>query len=115
MLEVGDALQTWVLSELPHDWRDIEGTAIAASNSVAAVQLADHRLAYLDYEGSVSGDRGTVTRLDAGTYESRRRAPDRLLVDAAGETIHGEIELQRTAGDASQWQLSFRPHSAPAA
>ena len=34
-----------------------------------ATQLADHRLAYLDYEGPVSGNRGYVERLDHGTYE----------------------------------------------
>ena len=33
-------------------------------------QLADHRLAYLDYEGSVSENRGFVRRLDAGTYQT---------------------------------------------
>jgi DNA polymerase Ligase (LigD) len=111
MLEAGDTLQTWALSELPRDWRIVEGVAIAATNSVAAEQLADHRLAYLEYEGPVSGNRGTVKRLDAGTYENRRLTPDRLVVDAAGNEIRGEIELRRTAGNATQWQLSFRPHS----
>ena len=31
--------------------------------------LPDHRLAYLDYEGPISGDRGSVTRWDRGTYD----------------------------------------------
>ncbi|MCC6511178.1 MAG: hypothetical protein IT423_18905 [Pirellulaceae bacterium] len=31
-------------------------------------RLADHRLAYLDYEGHVSGNRGQVYRLDRGRY-----------------------------------------------
>jgi hypothetical protein len=110
MLEAGDALETWALDELPHDWRDIEGSKIAASNSVAAEQLSDHRSAYLDYEGPVSGDRGTVKRLDAGSYEIRQRAPDRIVIDVAGQVIRGEIELRRQADDALQWQLSFRPH-----
>ena len=30
--------------------------------------LAPHRLHYLDYEGSVSGDRGFVERVISGTY-----------------------------------------------
>lgn len=111
MFEAGDTLQTWALHELPHDWQDIEGLTIAASNSVAVEQLADHRLAYLDYEGRVRGDRGTVTRIDEGTYESRMRAADRLVVDVVGKVIRGEIELQRNADQSSQWQLSFRPHS----
>ena len=36
---------------------------------IAAEPLPDHRLIYLDYEGVVSGDRGTVKRFLAGTYE----------------------------------------------
>ena len=32
--------------------------------------LADHRLAYLDHEGPVSGNRGFVKRLDFGTYRT---------------------------------------------
>jgi len=32
--------------------------------------LADHRLAYLDYEGPVSDNRGFVKRLDVGTYQT---------------------------------------------
>jgi hypothetical protein len=109
MLEAGGLLQTWVLSELPHDWQDLKGLDIADSNSVAAEQLADHRLAYLDYEGPVSGDRGAVKRLDFGSYVTREQTPGRWLIDLAGQAIRGEIELQRTAGSASQWQLSFRP------
>ncbi len=111
MLEADGTLETWALGELPHDWPGIKGVEVAGLNSVAAAQLADHRLAYLDYEGPVSGDRGTVRRIDAGTYECRQRAPDRFVVDVVGEVIRGEIELQRTAGDASQWQLTFRPPS----
>ena len=30
--------------------------------------LADHRRAYLDYEGAVGGGRGTVRRVEAGTH-----------------------------------------------
>ena len=36
---------------------------------IAAESLPDHRLMYLDHEGKVSGDRGTVQRIIAGTYE----------------------------------------------
>jgi hypothetical protein len=30
--------------------------------------LPDHRNLYLEYEGPISGDRGYVTRIEAGTY-----------------------------------------------
>ena len=34
----------------------------------ALVPLADHRRTYLDYEGEVSGGRGRVRRVEAGSY-----------------------------------------------
>ncbi|MFO0937916.1 MAG: hypothetical protein U0798_15550 [Gemmataceae bacterium] len=35
---------------------------------LAAERLPDHRRAYLDYEGPISGNRGTVVRRAAGTF-----------------------------------------------
>ena len=41
-----------------------------APGSEASVEpIGDHRLLYLDYEGPVSGNRGTVKCWDAGTFE----------------------------------------------
>jgi hypothetical protein len=57
MLEVEGVLRTWRLLAEP-----------AAGRAVPAEPLADHRLAYVDYEGSVSGGRGCVARWDYGTY-----------------------------------------------
>lgn len=37
--------------------------------TVAAERLADHRLAYLEYEGEISGNRGSVQRIAEGGYE----------------------------------------------
>jgi len=55
MLAGGEALATWALAERPD-----------AAGPVAARSLADHRVAYLDYEGPISGGRGSVTRWDQG-------------------------------------------------
>jgi len=60
MLETDSALTTW--SILP---QSLTRFPFACS----ATRLPDHRKHYLDYEGEVSGNRGTVSRLDAGTYE----------------------------------------------
>jgi hypothetical protein len=57
MLEAGETLQTWRL------------TAPPGGDAIEATQLGDHRHMYLDYEGPVSGNRGTVKRWDAGTFE----------------------------------------------
>lgn len=46
------------------------------------VRLADHRAAYLTYEGEVSGGRGRVTRVAWGTVEALRDLPADGLVSA---------------------------------
>ena len=63
MLEVGGVLRTWSLPEPP-----------VAGVELECRLLADHRLAYLDYKGPISGGRGTVTRWDRGTYEISSKA-----------------------------------------
>ena len=47
-----------------------------------AQPLADHRLAYLDYRGEVSGDRGHVQEVVGGTY---------LLTHQDEHEFHAEI------------------------
>ena len=47
MLEMGQGLATWALNREPD-----------AAGPIPAEALPEHRLAYLDYEGSLSGDRG---------------------------------------------------------
>jgi len=61
MLQAGDALATWAVERWP-----------GPGETVAAERLADHRRAYLTYEGPVSGDRGTVRRVASGAYTLRR-------------------------------------------
>lgn len=55
LLEAGEACRTWRLLSSP----DSEGPIIAEA-------IPNHRLMYLDYEGPVTGNRGTVTRWDGG-------------------------------------------------
>jgi len=57
MLEQEGKLATWQLEDLPD-----------FNKSVAAKKLPDHRALYLDYEGPISDDRGSVKRIMAGTY-----------------------------------------------
>ncbi|MBX9677130.1 MAG: hypothetical protein K2X38_00100 [Gemmataceae bacterium] len=57
MLEEADGLRTWRLPSPTFGAADME-----------AEPLATHRKAYLDYEGPVSGGRGKIKRVDAGTY-----------------------------------------------
>ena len=98
MLEEGAALLTWALAEPPAEGRPI-----------AAEALADHRTAYLDYEGPVSGDRGTVTRWDAGTYQWQRRRSCEIVVLLRGRALHGEVTLKRPNDTSQRWQFLVRP------
>src|ERR1700685_2718114 len=69
MLEYGPALKTWGLEKLPDP-----------QHAVEAEHLPDHRLAYLEYEGPVSKDRGTVSRFDFGQYELIEHTDERWVV-----------------------------------
>jgi hypothetical protein len=92
MLEVGPALRTWRLSAPP-----LPGQTVAAEASF------DHRLAYLDYEGPVSGGRGTVTAWDRGTFEGAADGPQRVVVRLRGGRLCGTLHLERAGGPA--WSL----------
>jgi hypothetical protein len=76
MLESGDVLRTWALTEQPRVGTRIE-----------AVSLADHRLAYLDYEGPVTRNRGTVTRWDAGQYSIEQETAGRINLRLHGTRL----------------------------
>ena len=56
LLDAGEVLKAWRLLGNPD------------SLPVFAEQNHDHRLDYLDYEGPLSDDRGTVIRWDFGQY-----------------------------------------------
>lgn len=57
LLEAGEACRTWRLPEIPSP----------GGPSVTAVELAPHRLTWLDHEaGEVSGGRGFARRVEAG-------------------------------------------------
>jgi len=99
MLDQGDSLATWSLPMPP-----------ANEHVVAARSLADHRREYLEYEGSVSGDRGTVVRWDEGHFEWIEKGPDRVVVEIVGRKIAGRICIEATgqAPDTFRWYLAPR-------
>lgn len=110
MLEADGRLQTWALAQVPIDWRaiDIDSQRIAKSNTVEVERLPDHRLAYLAYEGQVSGERGQVRQLDAGTY---RGGATPALIVLEGRVLRGEIEIVSMAGRINTSRLVYRPAS----
>jgi hypothetical protein len=60
MLEADGVLATWRVGAAPAD---------VPPEGAPAERIGDHRLAYLSHEGEISGARGTVRRVEAGTYE----------------------------------------------
>jgi len=95
MLERNGILQTWALAEQPT--RECE---------IAADELADHRLAYLDFEGPISGDRGTVTQWDAGEYQLDIDSADTLQISLKGQKLFGEVLLRREE-ESQRWRFAF--------
>jgi hypothetical protein len=96
MFESGASLRTWAVEHQPD-----------ALEIGDALELADHRLAYLDYEGPVSEDRGSVARWDAGTYQVIESGRDRWQARMAGGRLRGTIVLERTAPGGHSWRVSF--------
>lgn len=60
---------------------------------------ADHRARYLDYEGEISGGRGSVTRWDAGTFEGRIRPDDAFTLELSGSQVSGRFEFGADSGE----------------
>lgn len=100
MLEHGESLRTWAIDE-----------PIVAGVETPARALPDHRLAYLDYEGPISGDRGSVARVDRGVYVPLEWTDDRVRVRLSGRQLVGEAVLwsERPDRDAPprNWKFSF--------
>jgi len=68
----GSPLAGWRLDRWPPADRD------------RATPLPDHRRIYLDYEGPISGNRGHVRRIAAGTCLVQLNSPDRLIIQLDG-------------------------------
>lgn len=79
------------------------------SGEVDAIRLPDHRIEYLQYEGDVSGNRGSVQRVEEGRFKLTDAGPDRFEIRTFGKR-NGVIVIYRTwCGDgASFWRISFR-------
>jgi len=97
MLEANDELITWRWSEIPQ-----------ANLVFVAPRLANHRMEYLTFEGKLSDNRGTVIRIDQGTFgppvESTQQQFSILLQTTK---LQGELVGQTLANE--QWEFRFHP------
>ena len=99
MLETGSVLATWALPLPPN-----------RNHEFPAQSLADHRAAYLDYEGPVSNGRGKVVRWDTGTYQLIEQTDGRLTLNLSGDKLVGQAELTRLSDGADRWQFRLTVH-----
>lgn len=93
MLEHEGALLTWQLLSEPRS---------CDSLPIAAQRIGNHRLAYLDYEGPISGNRGVVRRIEAGAVCLREFYEDRCQFTLEGRRFTGAFRLT-ASGD--QWSF----------
>lgn len=92
MLETAEGLKTWAIPSAPQ-----------VNVEIPCVMLPDHRRLYLDYEGPVSGDRGTVRQWAGGVYDLERQNDAEWIVQLVGEKIAGRVRLRKKEGEPRQW------------
>jgi hypothetical protein len=86
MLENEGILWTWELPRLP-----------TLTDSVIARRIADHRLVYLNYEGPISQERGSVRRIDQGELQILAATSELIVAKVEGQLLRGCLALQRCA------------------
>jgi hypothetical protein len=90
MLEADGVLRTWRLETPPAD-----GLVVTAE------RIADHRLAYLDHDGPVSGNRGVARPWDKGEYVSG----DGETITLIGRRWCGSVRMRPAEG--AMWSFVF--------
>lgn len=103
MLEDGETLATWRLDRRPKTPADLP---------LPARRLADHRSAYLTYEGEISRGRGRVRRVDEGQHRMIRRSEVEWVFELAGRHLSGRFRLRHLDGD--RWIFEAVPRETTA-
>jgi bifunctional non-homologous end joining protein LigD len=94
-LAMDGALKSWAVPKEP---------PTSAGIKRLAVQVEDHPLDYIDFEGTIPKGEygaGTVKIWDKGKYELRERTADKLVLSFHGKRLKGDYYLLRfkRAGD----------------
>ncbi len=84
MIEIEGALETWAID-----------APIVSDIDLSARRLDRHRLHYLDHEGAVSNNRGTVRRFDKGLCLVRLWTEENVEVCLEGERLSCVVRLER--------------------
>lgn len=97
LLEHGDHALCWRLMRQP-----------CCNEPIATEKLSPHRLLYLDYEGPVGQDRGTVKRIDSGTFQITATEPV-FVIQLEGLTWARQASLDHVDVNQSFWRFSVMP------
>ncbi len=103
LVQRGEVLRSWRLLESPDRWR-----SAADSMVLSAEAIADHRLMYIDYEGPVSRERGSVARWDHGHVEWLVDSESTVRLRLSGSQLVGELTLDREPSQ-PLWSARFYP------
>ncbi|MCG6155579.1 DNA polymerase ligase N-terminal domain-containing protein [Rubinisphaera margarita] len=112
MFEAGTVLRTWRLTRplgsnpAPSE-HDLHRTAEVTR--IPAEELPDHRMHYLDYEGPVSRNRGSVKQVESGWFHLLSATADCWELRLEGNHASGFVSLNRIAVDSAEWVLAFMP------
>jgi hypothetical protein len=87
LVEAGGVLRAWRLLAEPR-----------AGTDITAEPNFDHRLLYLDYEGPLSGNRGSVSRWDAGHAEWVADELERVVIELRGAKLTGCAVIRHSGG-----------------
>ena len=107
----------WLIAQDPRG-RDplvgfrVEGRVdeLAGGHRLGATRMADHRPAYLDYEGPISGDRGVVKRLARGTVVDWERSANAWTMDVRWETgPRQRLTVSRRPDATDGWIIEATP------
>lgn len=97
----GSALMTWRCDTWP------------ITSAAPVIRLPNHRRDYLEYEGLLSGNRGTVRRVAAGTVALCGYPARRLTARFTSGPTDGTLHLWQSGPAADQWQVSLMPDASP--
>ena len=97
MLEYGDALGNLGSDRPAPDCR--------GPRPARPAHPGNHRRIFLDYEGEISGNRGHVRRVDAGTYRPLVWTAGRVRVELVGSQLVGEVELCESGSESGATAL----------
>lgn len=95
LIEEEQSARTWRLHESPDRWLLATEPVV-----ISAEEIAQHRLRYLDYEGPVSRERGTVMLWDRGEILSWIQNGVTVEAELVGRRLNGRLRITetRTAG-----------------